>query len=52
LKQLLSSLFQAMYNFLKDSEDNLGVKITCSQEREPLGTDKFVDGSGEDLYLS
>ncbi|GJN21265.1 hypothetical protein PR202_gb08728 [Eleusine coracana subsp. coracana] len=50
---------EAMYNFLKDSEDNLGVKITCSQETEPLGTtgplalarDKLVDGSGEPFFV-
>lgn len=48
-----------MYNFLKDSEDKLGVKITCSQETEPLGTagplalarDKLVDGSGEPFFV-
>jgi mannose-1-phosphate guanylyltransferase len=47
-----------MYNFLKQSED-LGVKITCSQETEPLGTagplalarDKLVDGSGEPFFV-
>ncbi|KAK3158134.1 hypothetical protein QOZ80_2AG0133310 [Eleusine coracana subsp. coracana] len=50
---------EAMYNFLKDSEDNLGVRITCSQETEPLGTagplalarDKLVDGSGEPFFV-
>jgi NDP-sugar pyrophosphorylase family protein len=51
MTQVLSFLFQAVYNFLKDSEDNLGVKITCSQNTEPLGTDKFVDGSGEPLFV-
>ncbi|WOK93794.1 putative mannose-1-phosphate guanylyltransferase 1 isoform X1 [Canna indica] len=27
-----------MLNFLKDFENKLGIKITCSQETEPLGT--------------
>ncbi|XP_020882383.1 LOW QUALITY PROTEIN: probable mannose-1-phosphate guanylyltransferase 2 [Arabidopsis lyrata subsp. lyrata] len=42
-----------MSKFSKDVETNLGIKITCSQETEPLGTagplalarDKLVDGS-------
>lgn len=48
-----------MLNFLKDFEDQLGIKITCSQETEPLGTagplalarDVLVDGSGEPFFV-
>jgi len=48
-----------MYYFLKDSKHNLGVKITCSQEAEPLGTagplaldrDKYVFRSGEPFFV-
>jgi NDP-sugar pyrophosphorylase family protein len=48
-----------MLNFLKDFENQLGIKITCSQEIEPLGTagplalarDKLVDGSGEPFFV-
>lgn len=51
--------FQVMLNFLKDFENRLGIKITCSQETEPLGTagplalarDKLVDGSGEPFFV-
>ncbi|KAJ4733988.1 Mannose-1-phosphate guanyltransferase [Rhynchospora pubera] len=50
---------EVMLNFLKDFEDQLGIKITCSQETEPLGTagplalarDKLVDGSGEPFFV-
>ncbi|XP_042435270.1 probable mannose-1-phosphate guanylyltransferase 1 isoform X2 [Zingiber officinale] len=48
-----------MISFLKDFEDKLGIKITCSQETEPLGTagplalarDKLIDGSGEPFFV-
>jgi len=48
-----------MLNFLKDFESKLGIKITCSQETEPLGTagplalarDKLVDGSGDPFFV-
>ncbi|KAL8119679.1 hypothetical protein AgCh_016969 [Apium graveolens] len=48
-----------MLNFLKDFETKLGIKITCSQETEPLGTagplalarDKLVDESGEPFFV-
>lgn len=48
-----------MISFLKDFEDQLGIKITCSQETEPLGTagplalarEKLVDGSGEPFFV-
>lgn len=48
-----------MLNFLKDFETKLEIKITCSQETEPLGTagplalakDKLVDGSGEPFFV-
>lgn len=51
--------FQVMLNFLKDFEEKLGIKITCSQETEPLGTagplalarDKLVDKSGEPFFV-
>ncbi|XP_008801635.2 probable mannose-1-phosphate guanylyltransferase 1 isoform X1 [Phoenix dactylifera] len=50
---------EVMLNFLKDFEDKLGIKITCSQETEPLGTagplalarDNLVDGSGEPFFV-
>lgn len=50
---------QVMLNFLKDFEKKLGIKITCSQETEPLGTagplalarDKLVDASGEPFFV-
>uniref|UniRef100_R7W553 mannose-1-phosphate guanylyltransferase n=1 Tax=Aegilops tauschii TaxID=37682 RepID=R7W553_AEGTA len=43
---------EVMLNFLKDFESKLGIKITCSQETEPMGTagplalarDKLDDG--------
>jgi mannose-1-phosphate guanylyltransferase len=48
-----------MLNFLKDFENQLGIKITCSQEIEPLGTagplalarDKLLDGSSEPFFV-
>lgn len=48
-----------MSKFSKDVETNLGIKITCSQETEPLGTagplalarDKLVDGSGQPFFV-
>jgi mannose-1-phosphate guanylyltransferase len=48
-----------MLNFLKDFESKLGIKITCSQETEPLGTagplalarDKLADGSGDPFFV-
>ncbi|MCL7023539.1 hypothetical protein MKW94_024187 [Papaver nudicaule] len=50
---------EVMLNFLTDFEAKLGIKITCSQETEPLGTagplalarDKLVDGSGEPFFV-
>lgn len=50
---------QVMLNFLKDFEAKLEIKITCSQETEPLGTagplalarDKLVDASGEPFFV-
>lgn len=50
---------QVMLNFLKDFEAKLEIKITCSQETEPMGTagplalarDKLVDGSGEPFFV-
>ncbi|WOL04678.1 putative mannose-1-phosphate guanylyltransferase 3 [Canna indica] len=50
---------EVMLNFLKDFEDQLGIKITCSQETEPLGTagplalarDKLIDDSGEPFFV-
>ncbi|KAI7739735.1 hypothetical protein M8C21_000501 [Ambrosia artemisiifolia] len=52
-------LHQVMLNFLKDFEAKLGIKITCSQETEPLGTagplalarDKLIDDSGEPFFV-
>ncbi|KAI3508538.1 hypothetical protein L1887_23546 [Cichorium endivia] len=50
---------EVMLNFLKDFETKLGIKITCSQETEPLGTagplalarDKLADESGEPFFV-
>ncbi|XP_042378674.1 probable mannose-1-phosphate guanylyltransferase 1 [Zingiber officinale] len=50
---------EVMISFLKDFEDKLGIKITCSQETEPLGTagplalarGKLADGSGEPFFV-
>ena len=52
-------LFQVMLNFLKEFEKKLEIKITCSQETEPLGTagplalarDKLIDESGEPFFV-
>ncbi|KAF4349472.1 hypothetical protein F8388_010992 [Cannabis sativa] len=48
-----------MLNFLKDFEKKLDIRITCSQETEPLGTagplalarDKLIDNSGEPFFV-
>lgn len=48
-----------MLNFLKEFEKKLGIKITCSQETEPLGTagplalarDKLADKSGDPFFV-
>lgn len=48
-----------MLNFLKDFENKLDIKITCSQETEPMGTagplalarDMLDDGSGEPFFV-
>jgi len=48
-----------MLNFLKKFEAKLGIKISCSQETEPLGTagplalarDKLIDDSGEPFFV-
>jgi mannose-1-phosphate guanylyltransferase len=50
---------EVMLNFLKDFENKLDIKITCSQETEPLGTagplalarDKLDDGSGDPFFV-
>eukprot|EP00249_Psilotum_nudum_P021625 c28179_g2_i1 orf=510-1595(-) len=50
---------EVMLSFLKDFETKLDIKITCSQETEPLGTagplalarDKVIDGSGEPFFV-
>ncbi|XP_024364271.1 mannose-1-phosphate guanylyltransferase 1 [Physcomitrium patens] len=50
---------EVMMNFLRDFEKSLGIKITCSQETEPMGTagplalarDKLDDGSGESFFV-
>ncbi|KAA8534168.1 hypothetical protein F0562_031639 [Nyssa sinensis] len=50
---------EVMLNFVKEIETKLGIKITCSQETEPLGTagplalarDKLIDGSGEPIFV-
>ena len=46
-------------DFLKEWEAKLGVKITCSQEDEPMGTagplalarDILADGSGDPFFV-
>jgi len=48
-----------MLNFLKEYEKRLEIKITCSQETEPLGTagplalarDKLIDDSGAPFFV-
>eukprot|EP00249_Psilotum_nudum_P025372 c29778_g1_i1 orf=242-1327(+) len=50
---------QVMLSFLKEFEAKLGIRITCSQETEPLGTagplalarDKLQDGSGDPFFV-
>ncbi|KAL6580312.1 cytochrome c1 [Orobanche minor] len=50
---------EVMLNFLKNFEAKLEVKITCSQETEPLGTagplalarGKLIDASGEPFFV-
>lgn len=50
---------EIMLNFLKEFEDKLDIKITCSREIDPLGTagplslarDILVDGSGEPFFV-
>lgn len=50
---------QVMLNFLKDFETKIGIKISCSQETEPLGTagplalarDKLIDESGDPFFV-
>ncbi|KAK4765270.1 hypothetical protein SAY86_026360 [Trapa natans] len=50
---------EVMLSFLKEYEAKLGIKITCSQETEPLGTagplalarDKLIDESGEPFFV-
>ncbi|KMZ60866.1 Mannose-1-phosphate guanyltransferase [Zostera marina] len=50
---------EVMLNFLKEFEANLGMKITCSRETEPLGTagplalarDKLINDSGEPFFV-
>ncbi len=50
---------KVMMDFLKEWEAKLGVKITCSQEDEPMGTagplalarDILADGSGDPFFV-
>ncbi|KAJ6902175.1 mannose-1-phosphate guanylyltransferase 1-like [Populus alba x Populus x berolinensis] len=50
---------EVMLNFLKEFETKLEIKITCSQETEPLGTagplalarDKLIGDSGEPFFV-
>ncbi|KAL3681025.1 hypothetical protein R1sor_023981 [Riccia sorocarpa] len=50
---------EVMLSFLKDFEARLGIKIVCSQEREPMGTagplalarEILDDGSGEPFFV-
>lgn len=46
-------------NFLRDFEKSIGIRITCSQETEPMGTagplalarEKLDDGSGDPFFV-
>lgn len=48
-----------MLNFLKNIEENVGLKISCSQETEPLGTagplalarERLVGGAREPFFV-
>ncbi|XP_011006397.1 PREDICTED: mannose-1-phosphate guanylyltransferase 1-like, partial [Populus euphratica] len=50
---------EVMLNFLKEYEKKLEIKITCSQETEPLGTagplalarDKLIDDTGAPFFV-
>lgn len=50
---------EVMLSFLKDFESKIGIKITCSQETEPMGTagplalarEKLLDGSGSPFFV-
>jgi mannose-1-phosphate guanylyltransferase len=50
---------EVMMNFLRDFETSLGIKITCSQETEPMGTAgplalaraALDDGSGDSFFV-
>lgn len=50
---------EVMQNFLKEFEARLNIKITCSEETEPLGTagplalarDMLIDGSGQPFFV-
>lgn len=50
---------QVMMDFLKEWEERLGIKITCSQEPEPMGTagplalarEILADGSGTPFFV-
>ncbi|BBN13583.1 mannose-1-phosphate guanylyltransferase [Marchantia polymorpha subsp. ruderalis] len=50
---------EVMLSFLKDFEARLGIKIVCSQEREPMGTagplalarEMLDDGSGDPFFV-
>jgi len=50
---------ELMMSFLKEFEAKLGIKITCSQETEPMGTagplalarSKLIDGSGRPFFV-
>eukprot|EP00244_Chara_vulgaris_P013167 TRINITY_DN7345_c1_g1_i1.p1 TRINITY_DN7345_c1_g1~~TRINITY_DN7345_c1_g1_i1.p1 ORF type:complete len:362 (-),score=88.58 TRINITY_DN7345_c1_g1_i1:865-1950(-) len=50
---------EVMQSFLKEFERKVGIKITCSQEKEPMGTagplalarELLVDGSGDPFFV-
>jgi len=50
---------QVMLSFLKEFEAKRGIKITCSEETEPMGTagslaltrDKLDDGPGQPFFV-
>ncbi|GBG78363.1 hypothetical protein CBR_g26392 [Chara braunii] len=50
---------EVMQSFLKEFEIKVGIKITCSQEKEPMGTagplalarELLVDGSGDPFFV-
>jgi mannose-1-phosphate guanylyltransferase len=59
LTPLLFHHLQVMMGFIAEWEPKLGVKIVCSQEKEPMGTagplalarELLDDGSGQPFFV-